>query len=511
MQSGGDGVFYTPADVARFIATETICDHLSRQQPSDLGLPTILDPACGTGALLAAAYDVLADRRRPASWRAAAELAASSLHGTDISRFAISGANLVLVERLIRTPRSSADPAPWSLWKQVQANLAAADSTSFLAASGPNRLPDLFQKCPQDSVGDIFPRVQNGFDIVLGNPPYAYTREGRRKQVAFVPFVEIMWRLTGDAGSAGLVLPLSIAYNSGRMFAELRRSMGDTPGRWRFAFFDRTPDSLFGDNVKTRNAIVFLTKNANATGMETTGLLRWSSRSRDELFDSIEFTRVGHALDSAIIPKLGTPSEVAAYERIRNSGGALLGHSLRPEPGGQTTDDLRVLYLGTTAYNWLPIYRARVLGDSDLQRTGLWALAAETPEQADAVFAVLSSRLIYWLWRVEGDGFHLPKRFVMRAPVSLGSICQSELRALAGHGRRLWAEVTKHPIKSVNSGKVSLSYSPHRGRGPEIVTAIDELVVTALGLPVNFAQELNGYVRDTVVARRDQDQNGEST
>ena len=63
--------------------------------------------------------------------------------------------------------------------------------------------------------------------------------------------------------AASLVVPLSIAYHQRADYAGCRQAMVIKGGKWRFAFFDREPQALFGEDVKTRNAILFRRETEN--------------------------------------------------------------------------------------------------------------------------------------------------------------------------------------------------------------------------------------------------------
>src|SRR5205814_1568182 len=161
-------------------------------------------------------------------------------------------------------------------------------------------------------------------DLILSNPPYAKVgatvssidlssfRSVTRARItpglrAEALFVEQLWRLTGSSSGRGsLVLPLSVASSSRAEFAGLRRAIQEQPGRWTFSFFDRAPDGLFGDDVKTRNSIVVF-RAGGSSSLKTTGLLRWTSRTRRRFLETIEPVLI-QADIAECIPKLGSPA-----------------------------------------------------------------------------------------------------------------------------------------------------------------------------------------------------------
>ena len=68
----------------------------------------------------------------------------------------------------------------------------------------------------------------------------------------------MMWQLARPGRSAsGMVVPLSLGCSRRTQLTALRRAIAASGGRWRFAFFDREPHALFGEDVKTRNTIAF--------------------------------------------------------------------------------------------------------------------------------------------------------------------------------------------------------------------------------------------------------------
>lgn len=95
-------------------------------------------------------------------------------------------------------------------------------------------------------------------------------------------------------------------------------------------------------------------------------------------------------------------------------------------------------------------------------------------------YAVLSSRLALWLWRVEADGFHVTRSFLLGLPMSpthLSSV-GADLSDLA---QQLWGSVLSDSSVSTNRGKQSVAFPP-RVDDP-ILDRIDRVLADFYGLP----------------------------
>ena len=239
--------------------------------------------------------------------------------------------------------------------------------------------------------------------------------------------------------------------------------MSDQPGGWRCAFFDRTPDALFGDDVKTRNAILFYDA-AGPHGLATTPVLRWTSRTRSRFFETIRFTAVGQIGGEAPIPKLGSDGEARLYAAARSSAGRF-GDCIVALVAARGTDDCprpsNAVYVAPTAYNWLSCSRSldAWCGQDDISSSALTRIEFSDAETADAAYAVLCSRLVYWLWRVEGDAFHVTRGFLRDLPLPVGSLGRATRAALAELGAALWESVAARPVVSVNKGRRTIGFS----------------------------------------------------
>ena len=498
------GSFYTPTDVAEHIVSAALSQ--ARLGPH----PRVLDPALGTGVFLRATFkELLARGYKP-------DEAISCLYGVDIDECAVDMAAFVLLVDYVLASRSPMGEAAFELWWRIRSQLVAANSLVVLDGLG--RGGRLFYGGSR-SVAWLAER----FDVIVGNPPYA--RLGEDADLAdlasrfltyesascstdiYLGFVELLCSQLRPEGAGALVVPMSIGYATTGPVRRLREAAIQSRGHWTFEFFDRTPDALFGDDVKQRTAIV--TWHATeGRRLVTSPVMRWSSSNRQGLFDRIPRVELDDHSFLDGVPKVGSCAQAAAYRALRPSSETLGSHlverrrvSAAEADGGECS-----LYVAGTAYNWLNVYRtpAAIMAGVDNPTTSpLSELTLGTPKEADAVYAVLSSRLLFWLWRVECDAFHVPIGWLQDVPM-LGELRDSlTLPRLARIGQSLWDEVVKHPVISLNGGKTTLSYCPHAR--PDLLDLIDRTLLEAIGLPISFADELSEFIRELTTAGRSDD------
>jgi len=305
-------------------------------------------------------------------------------------------------------------------------------------------------------------------------------------------------------GAGALVVPMSIGYSTTEPVRRLREAAIQSSGHWTFEFFDRTPDALFGDDVKQRTAIVTWHATERRR-LVTSPVMRWTSSNRHGLFDRIPRVEMGDHSFVDGVPKVGSNTQATVYRALRPSLRTLdsLLVDRRRVSAAEADGDECSLYVAGTAYNWLNVYRtpaAITASGGSPTASPLSELTLRTPEEADTVYAVLSSRLLFWLWRVERDAFHVPIGWLQDVPM-LGELQYSPaLPRLARIGQSLWDEVVKYPVISLNGGKTTLSYCPHAS--PDLLNLADRTLLEAFGLPISFADELREFVRELTTAGR---------
>jgi len=540
-----NGIFYTPIDVAEYMVRQTLDMHSA--SPTE---PSCIDPACGTGVFLAALLREVTLRNECCPL----DYATRNLFGFDISALAVESCVFALLSGCIHEARKRR-VTPWKAWQRLRLNFAVLDSLvvvvsgtnnpahskdrqrlqSALLTSHASVLPTpISVRTSKDArqpraLHDLFPEAGTGFDLMIGNPPYAALGNSPRQEFfrenfaslagatvtgsenIYTLFIELMWRLTkAGQNAAALVVPLSIAYSQKNQFKQCRQAMSYFGGRWCFAFFDREPHALFGEDVKTRNAIVFRRESASdpargqAADIHTGPLRKWTSRSRERLFRNIVFTSLGNASIGNGLPKVGGSEQARAYLSLTSQ--LALGNPLWTAITTSTTEDAlnpvkqNCFFVGGTAYNFLNVFRSLSTSGGPnalLSESGLHRIECSSRFLADAAFSVLSSRLAFWLWHVEGDGFHVSKNFIQHMPFGSGSFSDSQLDGLRQLGADLWRDLQAHQVVSVNKGKTSFAFRPLACEA--LRDRIDTILIQAAGLPKSFEEHLRSFVRRVVV------------
>ncbi|WP_313600947.1 Eco57I restriction-modification methylase domain-containing protein [Aeromicrobium phoceense] len=510
------GVYYTPGDVAYLMVERVLSGHAGTDE--DLWI----DLAHGSGVFLRAAFCALGGRSE----------AADRLYGVDLDPIAAETASFVLTaEDLVRNPDAG---APWERWHRFRRNLATGDALLIDTSTTPAQ-PTLQFHTRTDAIDGhplgrfepwglsaVFPETAGrGFARVIANPPYAPLQRsaatfhvpylhgvtGRAAGADISPvFVELAANILSDDGALAVVLPLSVVSSTRAPFPELRQQLAAQRGWLEFLSFDRVPDALFGDDIKTRNAIVHLDRSA-PSDLTVSPLYRWTSRTRETALPNIPVVSVaGVEGVPGAIPKIGSEWERELLSAC-GTHGTYLEHwqsrrrQLPLERVTRSVDDVQsdVLALAPTAYNFLGVMRDpfRAVTDGHNSQNGFSIIQFSSERDASAAYALLSSRLAFWLWHVTGDGFHVTSTLHHRLPIPPGD--EDRIERLADLGDRLWKAALEGPVVSSNRGRTTVAYPtwPYT----ELIDQIDAEVGAYIG--VAYGARLAAWHEQLVVVDLD--------
>jgi len=510
------GVYYTPGDVAYLMVRRL--QSTGQASARDLWL----DPAHGSGVFLRAALSASGDNQG----------GRDRFYGVDLDPLAAESTAFVLTaEHLFRDPDGL---APWERWHGFRRNLATGDALLIDPSPTPVRqgLSAEIAGGPIDGhplgrfgpwrLEVVFPETsQTGFRRVVANPPYAPMK--RAAASSHIPrlhpvtgpsasqdsspvFVELCSNLLPDDGALAIVLPLSVVSSTRAPFPQLRQHLAEQPGWLELLSFDRVPDALFGDDIKTRNAIVHLDKSAPGT-LTTSPLYRWTSRTRDTALAEIPVTSVADLAGvPQTIPKIGTEWERDLFRACSTQSHYLeqwhtnrrtLPLSRVSRSVGEEQSD--VLALAPTAYNFLGVlrdpYRAVTEGHDSENAFSILHFTSEL--HASAAYALLSSRLAFWVWHATGDGFHVTAALHRRIPVpARDADC---VQRLADLGDRLWKTALQHPLSSTNRGRTTVAYPTWTHT--DLIGEIDAEV--GVFMRMDYAERLSAWHEHLVVVDLD--------
>ncbi len=466
------GVYYTPIDVVDFMVSRCI----SSVSPH-IPFPTIIDFSCGSGVFLLQSFLNLEKKLNPNHcFDTSVELLTKCIWGVDISQAAIDCCKAVFLQYYI-DEYSDDFSRFFEVGYALRHSLFVGDATQLqIVYSSHKELPQTY-------------------NCIIGNPPYV--SEGKDSNL-FIPFVENLITHSSGTSCSALVLPLSVCYSQGRKYVELRERMSANSGEWIFLNYDRSPDSLFGDQVKTRNTILFHNTHQAATTLTTTRLQRWTSEHRDQLFKKQELCDISNLKISKYVPKISCPLEKQAFEVI-NRGHSSLKELCVPYPSEHT------LVVNGTAYNWICAYdhfppSTDEKGNPYLSNTSkIYYFPDEI--RRDFCIALLSNRIAYWYWVAIGDGFHLNSSFLSDYRVSWNCFTALQQEELCKLGNAYSQRVKDHPTVSFNAGKKIVNYS--HWDAMEIIRRVEEIIIAALNLPTTFASYIEDWYHNQVYCNRD--------
>ena len=476
------GSFYTPADLAFFMVDAVAGERgVSGATPFEAAW---YDPACGSGVFLNAALRLAIDRgvTDPVSY------AAERLFGTDIAPQACDFSAFVLVHAL--APYLTG--APVDVWSSLRSHIVARDALPLA----------LDRRGGRAALGALFP-LGNAPLRLICNPPYAVAGAGARiddtaTRSLYLPFVEMSWRFAGGSQDASaVVVPLALATNTGADHRRCRTAMSRSGGDWTLLFFDRQPHALFGEDAKTRAAVAIRRPHTAPANIRTSGLLKWTSRQRRQIFSEALAVPIGSASIGRLIPKLGSTAEAKLYAQLVEYR---LHRIDRPEIEKAAPDEIvgtalsNDVFVGGTAYNFLNVFRNypdNLSWRGELSTSGIHKLRFADAEAAAVASALLGSRVSFWLWHVECDGFHVPTWFIADLPLLDLAFSDAERAALASLGARIWDGLQHDILVSNNRGRLTFAFRP--SQVGELRRDVDAIIFAHLGVDQRSAKSIDEF------------------
>ncbi len=307
------GVYYTPAYIVDYIVENTVGDLLRGKSPKEAEKLRILDPACGSGSFLTGAYQYLLDwhlkvySAEPRRYRNVIRavrgryvlttvekrrILENSIYGVDLDQNAVEVSKLSLLLKMLENEDGSdatgLQTVMFSAGERILPDLSgnikwgnSLIGSDFYSGEQLTLFDDeaLLKVKPFDwegaeGFGEIM--AAGGFDAVIGNPPYVFTRnQGIDKYQkayfydrfhhqsaqlnTFGLFVERSYQILANGGLLGYIIPNNwLTIDS---FSQLRDFILSNTGN---VYIYNILDKVFGD-ANVDSAIVGFRKSESTT------------------------------------------------------------------------------------------------------------------------------------------------------------------------------------------------------------------------------------------------------
>ncbi len=269
------GIYYTPRYIVDFIVRQTLGEALKNTKPKDISKIKVLDPACGSGSFLTAAYDEILNYYEKHSAKQTLftkfDILKENIYGVDLD---VQAVEITQLNLLLKTLSQRAR------LPTLQHNIRAGNSLVSMNKENLERYfgKDWLDQEPfnyHEGFSEVF--RQNGFDAIIGNPPYVQlSMEGSIKKGlkeylidkykssmgrlnTFGFFIKLGIDLLREDGCLGFIIPNTVLTQD--YYEELRNMILDSCVIKGIVSFEDLP---FKDAV-VENIVLILRKTQSTT------------------------------------------------------------------------------------------------------------------------------------------------------------------------------------------------------------------------------------------------------
>jgi hypothetical protein len=441
-----NGVYFTPNDTAHFIVVNTIKLYMKQfQENAERILKSrVLDPTCGVGEFLLECYRIKFETAGAHISKKDVASIVASIYGNDLDRISICVCKIRILAFL-------------------------AVNTKIENLEGISEI--LNQQFSDYDAIYLSKKIQNTFDIIVGNPPYVEdgkysgTIECRYGNIYANVLVESAALLEKD-GTIGFVIPISYVATPRmkKLREELRKKV---PNQYLLNFADR-PDCLFS-SVHQKLTII-IGQQSDTVETYTSQYNFWFENERSLLFNRIRHVKNEFVQDE-FIPKLGNNTDVSLYKKIQKQSQKL--NALFVKGTSELHLNMRLTF-------WVKAFSQKQ--DSEEYKR----FQCKNEKQRDFALCVLNSSLFWWFWCAVSDCWHITNKELdaFKIPAKIEFSLYKRLR----EDLELALEKTK---KYIGSKQTSYEYK-HRLCLQEI-HAIDDVVNRAYGLTQKESDYLKNF------------------
>ncbi len=483
---------------------------------------TVLDPTCGSGAFLLAALDILEplyiacadrlDQHTNRRYLILKSIITANLYGVDIMEEATQICKLRLFLKLLAQVEQPDEIEPLP---DLDSNIRTGN-----ALIGSVRQADTYAALEQNSdvaveynedrkldtvnfPGDAYLLQENqpfhwsvefhrvmqndGFDVIIGNPPYLeYRQAGKADKLTnyatlptgnlYALTMERCMSLLAPGRRSGMIVPASATSTDG--YLPLQEILLEQSALHISSFSDQQ-GKLF-DIPHPRLCIITYKKLLAPKSVFSTPYLKPGRELREFLFQQLAYIEVSRQVKSGIIPRYGTCLEQPLHAKLHNESHRLGDYLCKT--GSHKLYYTRKLSWFVQVTPFIPIImdqEGEMRNPSELK-----TLLFPSAEYADLAFVALNSNLFYWFVTTGSDCRNLNMREVLGLPLSMDEIpdtIQQDLRKLASQlaaDQQAHSELRKMSFKHTGTLTIQCVFP---GKSKPIIDEIDRILAEYYG------------------------------
>lgn len=249
-----------------------------------------------------------------------------------------------------------------------------------------------------------------GFDVIIGNPPYVgYTRKNKETGKAVIETYRIasyyktlpasnLYAFTIERtkdilnlnGREGMIIPISAFANDS--MSTLQMFVKNVFGNKWISTFHQRPAQLF-DGVLQRLCIL-LTDCTNSDSVFTSGIYRWYSHTRSQLFQNVSYSH-GDQTKQQHIVKVGSSVELSIFDKYAK-------HRVTSEYIAPNRNNNNVFYRTAGGGYWVTFLN----DEFDCDAVSNKRTSIQEAYNAKVLTAAYNSNLFWWYYVINYDLFN---------------------------------------------------------------------------------------------------------
>ncbi|MBO4598619.1 MAG: Eco57I restriction-modification methylase domain-containing protein [Bacteroidaceae bacterium] len=354
-------------------------------------------------------------------------------------------------------------------------------------AAGTNYNTWLASHQPFHWLAEFYQIIQGngGFDVIIGNPPYVgYTRKNKTSQKAVCEVykvnglktlptsnlysftIERTSNIISRYGEMGMIIPISAFANDS--MKELQQLFRDTFDI-HISTFHQRPAQLF-EGVLQRLSIFIASKSSSVPIIYTTGINRWYSDTRSNLFHNLSFVKVSQDKQQHFI-KVGTEIEVSIFNKYCKD--KKIKEYLAISPSVKNN----IYYRTAGGGYWVTILNE----EFDCVSVSNKHASFISDVKSDIFCAAINSNLFWWYYSINYDLFNFKDYMIFGFQLTYPNENTEEIRELSQKlEKSLRKNAIYYEINSQTRGKnTTVTYD--KSRSKSIMDEIDKVLAKHYG------------------------------